>query len=294
MRKFPQRYFFCFRPSGCCDAAAASADVAALGQLQVSCEKQERERDSLEKGAVIGKKERIRKQWRKQRQQQEMEVEQEAGSKSWLDGFRLVFVFLITHQFHLLNLRISISFLPAPPSTLSSFSHSLCVAGAAAAAAVFFGLFSTDGIFVVFSLLPLSFPSVCLFVFLLLFHSLSRAIAFSLSPPLSYPENPTIVLSFRTLLRWQNFLQNEIVFVLTISLKLNYLYYSDGIVANVKGWEREWMPTRSPPLSPPKAWRPFSSAVKQINCAFNWFRCVWEREGRHIERDRNEMGRKER
>lgn len=128
MRKFPQRYFFfASAPSGCCDAAAASADVAALGQLQVSCEKQERERDSLEKGAVIGKKERIRKQWRKQRQQQEMEVEQEAGSKSWLDGFRLVFVFLITHQFHLLNLRISISFLPAPPShSLFFLSLSLC------------------------------------------------------------------------------------------------------------------------------------------------------------------------
>lgn len=33
----------------------------------------------------------------------------EQGNKSWLDGFRLVFVFLITHQFHLLNLSISIN-----------------------------------------------------------------------------------------------------------------------------------------------------------------------------------------
>jgi len=42
---------------------------------------------------------------------------------------------------------------------------------------------------------------------------------------LSLPLLPSLFLFWP----WQNFLQNEIVFVLTISLKLNYFYYSDRI-----------------------------------------------------------------
>lgn len=105
---------------------------------------------------------------------------------------------------------------------------------------------------VVFARLAFSFLShSCLFVCCFPVHSLSRAISLSLHtpPPPSLP------------IFWprQNFLQNEIVFVLTISLKLNYFYYSDRI-RQTKGEKSQ------PPLPPPHPFQPFWPPILPTYC----------------------------
>jgi len=99
-------------------------------------------------------------------------------------------------------------------SLLLSLSLVECLSFCFATAFLFFFLT------VVFVGLALSFSHtlVCLFVVCSFSHCHEQFD--SLTPP------PTLSFLF-----WpgQNFLQNEIVFVLTISLKLNYFYYSDRI-----------------------------------------------------------------
>jgi len=129
----------------------------------------------------------------------------------------LVFVFLITHQFHLLNLRISISFLAFP---LALF---LCCCLFLLWSAFLFAL-RRHFCFFSLPLCLLVWPSHFLtLLFVCLLFALSLIVTSNLT--LSLPLLPSLFLFWP----WQNFLQNEIVFVLTISLKLNYFYYSDRI-----------------------------------------------------------------